>query len=744
MLNWQISKETREALCGYTLTAILSLVALAGTMRLWRADVSVPFGYGNGDQLPIQIWLKSTLETGWYLHNDRLGAPFTHDMHDYPTADHLHLGAMKLLGTLVTRDFWTVFNVYYILGFPLAALTSLWTCRRLGVTWGPAILCSLLFALMPWHFARGPNHLFLSSYFMIPPLVLVMLWIAQDQLWLARRGDGTGTWQKFECRREIAFATVICLLVGAAGVYFAFFGCVLLMAAGAWGAIQRKRWYPLFTAAWSCSLISIVLGILLSPTFFYVMKHGKNSAAVHRGVDECDNYALRINEFFQPQQGHPLGQLIPDSSKPNWIFYFGLIGIVGLLVLLGWLLFNRSRKYPHLDTLAMLNGAAILLATTGGFGWLFNHLVSHWIRCYQRIVAYVQFFAYLAVALLLNELVQRYAPASWRRRGVLLLCAGLTLLGVIDQTIPGLQYNYPKDQVTYRSDAEFVRSIEESLPQGAMVFQLPIASFPESPIIHKFSPYCHLTNYLHSQHLRWSYGGMKGRFGDRWQQAVEQQELPRMLRDLALAGFSGIQIDRRGYPDSGVTIEGNLRELLQSSPVISSDQKKSYFSMASLVANLRGQYNPLEWERERAYTMNPVFVSWGDGFSFHEGDRLEYFRWCGHQGELSLENNSSEPRPVLLRLTHSFPTPKEAPLHITSNLLPGGEQVATQTKAATELRLSIPPGKHQIHFATDAPSLDLPADQRTLVFRVHNLRVTPDGTAASQTAQSVPGKSATR
>src|SRR5947199_5240113 len=86
-----------HALAEYGAAVILCLLILTAALRLWRADLYIPLS-SKGDSLLTQLWIKGMLENGWYLSNPSLGAPFGQEMHDYPMADGLHFGLMKLVG----------------------------------------------------------------------------------------------------------------------------------------------------------------------------------------------------------------------------------------------------------------------------------------------------------------------------------------------------------------------------------------------------------------------------------------------------------------------------------------------------------------------------------------------------------------------------------------------------------------------------------------------------------------------
>src|SRR5206468_3125566 len=100
---------------------------------------------------------------------------------------------------------------------------------------------------------------------------------------------------------------------------------------------------------------------------------------------------------------------------------------------------------------------------------------------------------------------------------------------------PGRQRRLdPADELGVANDAEFVGRIEAALPAGSMVFQLPLIEFPEGAEPGTVGPYDLARAYLHSKSLRWSFGAMKGRYGDSWQKHAADRPVPEMLRTLAM------------------------------------------------------------------------------------------------------------------------------------------------------------------------------------------------------------------
>ena len=107
-------------------------------------------------------------------------------------------------------------------------------------------------------------------------------------------------------------------------------------------------------------------------------------------------------------------------------------------------------------------------------------------------------------------------------------------------------------------DRNFVQRLEQKVPPGTMVFQLPVMGFPEVPPRLGVLDYSQFRPYLHCGNLRFSYGSNKGRALESWQRDMEILPAKVMSEKLESFGFGVILINRRGFSDSA---ESLLRDL---------------------------------------------------------------------------------------------------------------------------------------------------------------------------------------
>ena len=191
-----------------------------------------------------EVLVKNVIERGGYNRFDRVGAPYGADTRDFPISENVHFAVMKLL-SLGSKNPYRITNYFYFLTYYFVVLTALFVFRRFGMARVPALVAALLYAFLPYHSYRNISHLFLSSYYVIPLTVMVALWVYLGKM--GRQNGSTPESGKIFGARWVV-AVLICLLTSGAGVYYAFFGCFFLLAAGLACGLRGRRWTPLFQA----------------------------------------------------------------------------------------------------------------------------------------------------------------------------------------------------------------------------------------------------------------------------------------------------------------------------------------------------------------------------------------------------------------------------------------------------------------------------------------------------------------
>jgi phosphoglycerol transferase len=585
--------EAWKEAAGYAAAAVAALAVAAAAMHLGRADLRVPFYYG-GDALMAQMFVQNVLDSGWVFDNNRLGAPGAQNLRDYPIPDVLHIAVIKLLGC-ACRDSAVVVNLYSLLTFPLIALAAYFSCRRLGLGRLAALIAAVLYACLPYHFFRLGGHLFLAAYYTAPLMIWVAMTICMDgRLSGCANAPGeTANWR----HHRWAAAVLVCLLTGLGGVYYAFFSCFLLLAAGMRAAVRGRRWAPLAAAMLLILCVVVALGAGLAPSLFHRARFGPNPDAAVRLPAEADIYGLSVSTMLLPVAGHRIALLrhvaeefqTPPRQFPwEWTCTaLGLLGSLGFIYLVGRLLCRgRGAAERGDDGLAFLTAALVALGMIGGLGCLLAFYVTPMIRCYNRVSVFIAFLALAGLFLLVQRLAVRFVVGPRSRAAYAAGLVALLVLGVFDQTSGAFIPNYAAVQTAYASDADFGRRMEAALPPGSMIYQMPYVPFPENPPVQNMGDYDLLRPFLHTRTLRFSYGAVRGREASRWQADLASRPLPDAARRLTLAGFRGVYIDRAGFADGGAAVEAALSRLLGAAPIVSRSGRQSFFNLTACAQQL--------------------------------------------------------------------------------------------------------------------------------------------------------------
>jgi phosphoglycerol transferase len=581
----------------YLLAVTVCLLTLFAVLKLWQADMSVPFIHPfAGDGLFFATLVKGIFDNGWYLNNDFLGAPAGFNLLDFPLADNLHLIVIKGI-SLFSSNWALAMNLFYLATFPLTVISCLFVFRRFLISYPVAMTGSLLFAFLPYHFERGEIHLFLSGIYVIPLSALVFLRICDGVAPFIRMSQKGEEFYDFWNLKSAGYI-LIGLLTASAGIYYAFFAFFFTGIAGIYSVYVHKSVMRLSVAGVMIAIIGVGVVINISPTIIHQQIHGKNEEVAQRKPAEAMSLGMVMTSLILPTYDHRMGPLgdvkanaVQDAGSAASTSSLGLIGSVGFLFLLGWLLLAKKRYLGKensfatlIDALSVMNISAILLSVISGFGLLVALYISPQIRAYHRMNIYIGFFSILAVLLVVEYLRRKYVKPGWRSMLYFGALGALLVGGILDQTNAGMVPDYAATGLSFDRDEAFIRRIEQTLPQDALVFQLPYMPFNESPPVNEMRDYDHFRGYLHSKNIHWSYGAMRGREGDDWLKKISSEPVDQMVTELAAAGFSGIYVNRKGYVDEAAEIEKLLENGLGVKPLVSDDNTLLFFNMTNFVS----------------------------------------------------------------------------------------------------------------------------------------------------------------
>jgi phosphoglycerol transferase len=615
-------------------TATVGLLVV--TLRLWEANLRVPFVYNATDRPPLAyapdapyylMLTKGLVDHGSYLRIPNLGWPFSFQLYDNPeSGDNLQLALLRGLGFFL-RDAVLTMNVYYLLTFVAVSLAAWFVLRRLGVSRPVAAVVAILYSFLPYHFARGEAHLLLSGYFMVPIATLLILQVlSDDPPFTARRDSPESRWRLALWSRRALPWFLACAALGSTGPYYAFFAVLLLAAAVGVDLVAWRSWRRAASGAVAAGVVLFVLLVNLSPSFLYWASHGLNNKAIPRGISETEVNGLRISQLVMPRVDHRIGAFadaqrksdrfspVATSERGQQLGLVGALGFVGLLVFtLSRLLRRRSdqesRGPPPLGTraeigkrLGLLTIVAVVVATVSGIALIISALGVRYIRSYNRISVFIAFFALIAVAFALDWVVTRVP--RWHGRAVLAaaVCVAVLAVGVFDQTSSADIPDYKALERAWNSDDVFMHGIERDLGKGAAVFEMPYVFFPEAGTIVGTGPYDQVRGWLHADSLRWSWGSVRGRDGD-WQGAVVRLPAPAALDALTAVGFTGLMIDRAGYEDHGARIEAEYSRTLGQEPRVSPDGRLVFYDLRAWARDLHARLTAAQIDALRRTTL---------------------------------------------------------------------------------------------------------------------------------------------
>ncbi len=521
---------------------LTSFVALGGTAR----DFRVPFVF-EGDALVFLAQVKGTIDNGWWWFNPRVGMPQGLDQLLWPSNTNVDQAIVWVVSRLFDGA-GTVINGTWLIMLTVAGLTATWCLRFLRVSRGASFVCGTLFALTPTAIYYG-----IGFFSLVPYLVPVPATIAVH---LARGED----WDEYWSRARLLVGGA--LLLGFNYVYYPFFGCFFILLAAGVGYARTRQVRVLRTAAIWIGLISISVATNFAPSMWAWSREGVPIAVREKLPAESEVYALKIRHLVGPLFAHSFppfrswtereaGAAFPLETE-NTIARLGLVATLGFLGLVGVTLIGISGSEGGAAVRAAagrLALSAILLATVGGFGTIFNLLVIPDIRAYARITPFLAFFSLIAVATWLDSVRRQSA-----RLGHLALTSILAL-GLWDQghAFRPLNMLYPAYAASFRSVLQFMDVLERSAPRGAMVLQLPFIMFLNENGVARMKVYGHFQPYAVSQHLRWSYPALSNR-QLAWQEGAAKLSLPELARFARGEGFELILLDRYGYVDDGQAV----------------------------------------------------------------------------------------------------------------------------------------------------------------------------------------------
>ncbi len=701
--------------------AIAVLACAGATLQPWRFDLRVPFYYGS-DALWFATVVKGLMLNGWPFSIPQLSAPFALNAVAFPAATTVDWMLMKLLA-LFAGSAGAVLNLFWLLSLVLTAWTASAALVLLDVTPWLAFMGGALYALLPGAFIRNVIHINLV-YYAVPPLCLLAAHVASG-----RSGE-----RRDQSIRRVGYAAAA--VQGLNYVYFTCFGVLLFAVAAIVAATRRRRPGRVRAALVASGILVAAAAVNLTPSLYSWWRDGRPPDLEYKSLADADIYGVTIRQMLAPHRDDPLSAIgswrrvdrgagFPAEREPVAARlgpFAGLSLLFMLAAAVGMLPCRDRERARTLRAVAVLGLAALLIATVGGFGSVLNVLTVPDIRAYNRLSVFIAFFAIASVSVWLTALLN--APLTpWRRRGIVLATLGLAGVSLFDQLLDaaGLADRQPANLAAARRDEIVVRRLEQELPEGAALFQLPITGFPVDAGLNQMRPYDHARPALWSHGLRWSWPSFSQRHRA-WLDQIQAKSGADLLRALAISGFSAVWIDRFGLRDRGDAMIDELRAA--GAPLLLEDEQQRYaiLDLRPLRRSLEATLGADGLSAERQGMFEFPGIAWGRGFSYREenwGGRP--FRWSAAHSELALHNYSD--RQEHLRFSFSLHAQQPATVAVRledqQHLLPAGPAAIPAT-----LETTVAPGdSRRIEFVASTPPPAAPAGARELSFALIDPRL---------------------
>lgn len=525
--------------CFYALIIVVS--AVIGYVSLGRNFSFDVLHSLKSDSTFSEMVIKSIQENGitgiWF--NPRIGMPEVAALIDFPAQDIIMALILWILSLFISSTS-KIQYIYLIFTFMINAYSMALLLRKLKISYEASFSIALLFTAAPFHFYRYLEHVTLSNYMYFAVAMYLALYILgvidEDRKW------------------KIAFCSI---LLGLGYGYYYAFGLIILTVAFVLKFIRSESKKEIVKKIWIFVMTGMAIVLSLLPKIVYGMIYGNNHIAGKRDAVEQEIYGLKIIQMLLPPGYSRFSFLSAmneeySSKAPlvneNSFASLGIVAAVGFLILcivmvVSFCSLKKDKKQQQIltDFLSLSTLTLVLTGAIGGFGEIFNYLVTAQIRCYNRSSIYIAGLSYVMIAMLLNRLSQKKRKLSG------LICGMILLIGLTDQmNILPDNWQEPAKH-TQQIYETFFSQAEQQLDTGAMVYQLPYLDFPEASSF----DYKHFVGYLLTDTLKWSYGGVKGRNFAAKELYIDEGMSYRFLEEVKEAGFDAVYIDLAGYEDGG-------------------------------------------------------------------------------------------------------------------------------------------------------------------------------------------------
>jgi len=537
-------------------------------MKLWHFDFSLPFRIKDADAIWQLVLSKMLFDTGWILNNPYLGAPDIAHWQGNASAQTSALHSVLMLGLApFVPDAITMQQVYYVLNFPLIAVTSYLAARLLGVDRWTSCCIGLLYCFTTTRYS-WMYYAYLGNYFIVPLSVLPAVWLLTGRLAGSLRAM---------YRSGIFWGSLLIVILSATtDGYYAFFTLMLLGFAGGLRAIACLDRTSLVASALLVFALIATAYTLAWPLRSYEHSHeaeflvnGKPDPALVKQPFEAEIYSSTLKLMIAPISNHRvptigrLGAWMLETSNRARAFPGAAgvsLGMLASLLLIGalslllaravyarpWAIAQNDNR-QELGAILALVLFTVLCATMGGIGAL-TALIYPTIRAYNRFPLFTIFLLYAGAGLVLRPAMEMVK--GWWRPVTWVASLALVILAILDQFPSEAGWRDPIPLAQFVAEKKFIATIESEIDGGSAIYQYPYSNYLIDSPYYGWGAFAHVRFYLHSRHLRWSNGAFKNSPVDRWHMRLAGLPPEQLVTEVHAAGFGGLLVDRTVVGDA--------------------------------------------------------------------------------------------------------------------------------------------------------------------------------------------------
>lgn len=638
----QSSSLAKKEILPMILSGMLSLLAAFCVYHIWKFNFYNPIEY-EGDLVSGFFYASNFISGDWLYYSSKV-APLGYNGSSFAIGFWLHAVILKIICIFVSDPVVAV-NIFYFGGFLLTGMTGYFVLRKLKINKGISILCAVLYTQLPYHYMRNEVHLWLSAYYVLPLAVLVLYYVVSGQLVEedTKRID----------KGKLIFGVIVAVLMGVSDIYYSAFFAFLIVMGGLLSAIIKKNWKLLIAIVPIIIALVLALLLVLLP-FIKSALSGNVSGQAMRNEADLDSFGLKWIYMILPIAGHRI-KFLADFRKycddafllNNKSAYvsLGILLSVGLIISLLSLIGSRGKRSEHyqiIRQMGVLSLVSILLATPGGISTLIGSLLSTAIRCYNRISVFIAFFATITFACFLqllqdSNVVKRWFQNRMALSGILVLLGifgiwDMTSADIVDKTdYDPFNHIYLTDRAELEkevaSDRKLVADVENIMPEGSKILQLPIVSdtiysaFPNGTA----GTWQHTWKTVFARTTQWSHGDAQGGETDRWLTKIKTLPMKELIPAVAEVGFTGIYIDPLGYEEEEFEkVCSIIEKMTGSSPIISEYGEQRFYDISEYAERRNESYTEEELKDKQSFWLEHFVMSFNAKQLYYLEEETEF------------------------------------------------------------------------------------------------------------------------